>query len=73
MRRWMLYTPVKMEHIEAERVFVEEGALHIVHGKDKEAVSIYPDNKWIRLEYVGELCEEVKNAPRKRPTKNTKT
>ena len=67
MRKWMLYTPVKMEHIEAERVFVEEGALHIVHGKDKEAVSIYPDNKWTRLEYV----EEVSNV-RKRPTKNTK-
>ena len=67
MHKWNLHTPAKLEHIEAERVFVEEGPLHIVHGKDKEAVSIYPDNKWIRLEYV----EEMSNA-RKRPTKNTK-
>ena len=67
MHRWNLYTPVKLEHIEAERVFVEEGALHIVFGKD-EAVSIYPDNKWTRIEYV----EEVSNA-RKRSTKNPKT
>ena len=66
MHKYKLYTHGRNAYdIDAEKVFVEEGALHIVHGKD-EALTIFPANKWNRIEWV----EEVKTNARKRSTKN---
>lgn len=71
MHTFLIHTPAdKAKSINAEKVFVEEGVLHIVHSKAAESLSILPSGKWIRVEYVGQVKEAKANARRKRPTEN---
>lgn len=75
MHAYLIHTPAfQPEAVKAEKVFVEEGCLHIVHSKAAESLSILPSGKWIRVEYVGTVKEEAKHVRRgKRSPENPAT
>ncbi len=72
MHTYLIHTSAnRPEPINAEKVFVEEGCLHIVHSKAAESLSILPSGKWIRVEYVGQVKEAKNVGTRgKRPAKD---
>ena len=56
--------------LDAEKVFVEDGHLHIVHTKeDAASVTIYPPGKWARVEYKEKKAKT--NGRRKRPAEDS--